>query len=240
MEEVMKRTIVALLGAVVVAAAVPSPAAAGGLEVRGGRFFPAVDSSVFRDDVDLYSYDGRDLKRSDWDGWTGGIEWNMAVARNVELGFHLDGYGRTLHTSSRDFTYESGREVLQSLSLEIVPLGFTVRFLPTGERASVVPYVGVGGDVVFWKYEEYGEFVDYESYDPSDDTFAVYEDDFLAEGTTVGAHVLGGVRVPLSDDFSLVLEGRYQWAKADMGEDFRGLRVDLSGASATVGFRLRF
>jgi opacity protein-like surface antigen len=239
MEGIMKRTIVGLL-AVIVTAAAASPVAASGLELRVGRFFPRADSSLFHDNTELYMYDGGDLQRSDWDGWTGGIEWNMAVASKVELGIHLDGYARTLHTSSRDFTFDSGREILQSLALDIVPLGFSVRFLPAGPRASVVPYIGVGGDVVFWQYEEYGEFVDYESYDPADDSFAVYEDAFLAEGTTVGVHVLGGVRFPISDDLSLVAEGRYLWAEADMGEDFRGLRIDLSGASATLGLRLKF
>jgi len=52
--------------------------------------------------------------------------------------------------------------------------------------------------------------------------------------------------VPIGHDFSVVGEVRYQWAKTDMGDDFRaqepGLvnRLDLGGVSGTVGFLIRF
>ena len=55
-----------------------------------------------------------------------------------------------------------------------------------------------------------------------------------------GFHVTAGLRFPLGDDFSLVAEGRYLWAKTDMGEDFRENEIDLGGPSATIGINLRF
>jgi opacity protein-like surface antigen len=235
----MRRTIVVLAGALVLGT-IPASVLASGLELRVGRFFPQASSSLFTDVAGLYYYQDRELKRSDWDGWTGGIEWNVRVATNLELGLHLDGYERSLHTSSRDVVYESGREVVQTLELNVVPLGVSLRIMPDVGRGSIAPYLAVGGDLVFWRYEEFGEFVDYESYDPWDDSYAVFDDAFLSEGTTLGAHVAGGIRFPVNDDLSLVAEGRYQWAKDDMGEDFRGLEVDLSGASATIGLRIQF
>ena len=54
------------------------------------------------------------------------------------------------------------------------------------------------------------------------------------------------MRVYLSRDFAIVGEGRYQWAKTDMSEDFApnqsGLinTIDLSGPSFTVGLHVRF
>jgi len=37
-------------------------------------------------------------------------------------------------------------------------------------------------------------------------------------------------------------EGRYQWGKDDMGEDFApgGLTIDVSGWTATLGLHVRF
>ena len=46
--------------------------------------------------------------------------------------------------------------------------------------------------------------------------------------------------MPLNSDFSLTGEFRYQWAETDMDDDFSLNRLDLSGASVTVGVHLRF
>jgi hypothetical protein len=47
--------------------------------------------------------------------------------------------------------------------------------------------------------------------------------------------------VPLGHDFAITAEGRYQFAqKKRMNDDFDQNRIDLNGASATIGVRLRF
>ncbi len=214
--------------------AFPPVARAGSLDLRVGGFFPRADSNLFRDDAELYQLaDGSPLEKSDWTGWTGGIQFNQAVGRFVELGFSIDVYDRSLHTAYRDFVTESGRDILQTLQLDIVPVGFQVRLGPT--RRGLSPYIAGGVDLFFYKYEEFGDFVDFD--DPSTPIIA---DSFVSEGVAPGFHVAGGVRVPIGDDFALVGEGRYQWAKDDMGDDFRGNEIDLGGASATIGFNLRF
>ena len=65
-------------------------------------------------------------------------------------------------------------------------------------------------------------------------------DSFLSNGWAFGFHVAGGLKVPINPDFSIVGEGRYQWAKDHMDEDFHNNEIDLSGWSATVGFNIRF
>ena len=65
-------------------------------------------------------------------------------------------------------------------------------------------------------------------------------DYFIDSDAAFGFHVARGLRVPLGDDFSLVGEGRYLWAKTDMGDDFRLNEIDLSGPSATLGLNIRF
>jgi opacity protein-like surface antigen len=154
---------------------------------------------------------------------------------------YVDGYGRTIDTSYRDFVRPDGSEIFQSLKLNMVPVGVSLRVVPTSKRARVAPYVGGGVDAIYWKYEEFGDFIDF--FDPD---YTIYADHFRSDGWAFGAHVMGGVRVYVNRDFAIVGEGRYQWAEKDMGEDFApnepGLvnRIDLTGATFTVGVHIRF
>ncbi len=211
-------------------------AAAGGLDLRIGGYFPRGSETLFTDVRELYL-----VEKSDFYGVYGGVEYNQVVLRNVELAVHFDGYSRSVDTSYRDYVRPSGAEIEQTLRLQMLPLGVSVRFLPTSKRAKLVPFVGGGVDAVFWEYEEYGDFIDF--YDPS---LPVIADAFRADGTAFGVHVLGGFRAYINRDFAIVAEGRYQWAEDDMGGDFApnapGLvnRLDLSGATFTVGLHVRF
>ncbi len=118
----------------------------------------------------------------------------------------------------------------------MVPLGVSLRAVPTSRRARVAPFVEVGADVVFYEYREFGDFIDFQ-----DPTRAIYSDAFKASGAAPGFHVAGGIRVPVSDDFNIVGQYRYQIAKKkDMGDDFGGLALDLNGGMATFGVNIRF
>lgn len=211
-------------------------ARAQGLDLRIGAFFPRGEETLFQDDRALYT-----VGKSDFYGVYGGAEYNMVLAHNVELGLSLDGYGQTVDTSYRDYVRPGGDEIRQTLKVRMMPLGATVRIVPTSKRASFAPYIGGGIDAVFYEYEEFGDFIDF--FDPG---LAVVSDHFRDSGTAFGAHAVAGIRVYLNHDFAIVGEGRYQWAKKDMGEDFApnqaGLvnTIDLSGPSFTVGVHIRF
>jgi hypothetical protein len=113
--------------------------------------------------------------------------------------------------------------------------------IPTGKNSPVAPYVGVGIDAIFYSYREYGDLIDF--FDPE---LTIYDDEIQATGAALGVHAVAGLRVYLNHDVAIVGEGRYQWAKKDMGDDFApnepGLvnRIDLSGASFTVGLHIKF
>lgn len=218
-------------------ALVPLPAEASELDLRIGAFFPRADSSLFDDNRELYGFGENDpVEKSDWIGAYGGAEWRFRVAPSLYVGLHLDGYGRTIHTEYRGYERPSGLPIEQSLKLNIVPLGATLRWVPRDGRRDVSPYLGAGVDVVFYKYEEFGDFIDF-----FDDDLPVVEDHFIDEGAALGVHALAGLRVPVSDDISVIGEVKYLWARTDMGDDFGpDLRIDLSGASATLGINLRF
>lgn len=218
-------------------ALVPGAASASELDLRIGAFFPRAESSLFDDNRELYGF-GEDqfLERSDWIGVYGGAEWRFNLAPSLQLGVHLDGYGRSLNTEYLDFTRPSGRPIEQTLKLSIVPLGASVRWVPREGRRDITPYLGGGIDAVFYKYEEIGDFIDF-----FDDGLPVVEDHFVDDGAALGFHALAGLRVPVSDDIAVTGEARYLWAKTDMGDDFGpDLEIDLGGLSATIGVTIRF
>src|SRR4030095_8711158 len=126
-----------------VLAILPVVASAGNIDLRGGAFFPRADSNLFHDDSALYGHNGHRLERGDWDGFTGGMSFNSTLGHYTELGFNLDFYQETLHTSYNDFVTAEGREIQQSLRLQILPVGITFRLIPTG-RGHLAPYVGIG------------------------------------------------------------------------------------------------
>ena len=113
-----------------------------------------------------------------------------------------------------------------------MPVTATVRVLPFG-RTAVQPYFGVGLGLFNWRYSEVGEFVDF-------DTFDIFRDRYVAEGNDIGAIILGGVRFPVGDKFSVGGELKYQSSTGTVGIDqgFLNERIDLGGLSTqfTVGF----
>ena len=210
-------------------------ARAAGLDLRLGAFTPKAESSLFRDDSELYT-----VSKRDWRGLTGGAEYNFNLSPNVEFGISLDGYSKSIDTVYRDFVGDNDRDVPQTLRLTAVPLGVNLRFVAS-RRMSIMPYAAVGADLFFYKYEEFGEFIDFQN-----PTLPIVSDAFETNGVAPGVHVAGGLRIPLNYDFALTVEGKYQWAKDDLGDDFRPqpnqapLNLDLTGWSVTAGVNIRF
>jgi hypothetical protein len=217
-----------------VVGAFPLASEASSLDVRLGAFFPRAESNLFRDDAELYLHHGQLITKGDWTGFAGGAQFNFEVAPYAELGFSIDGYSRTLDTSYRDFVSESDREIYQTLHLATVPVAVQLRLGPT-QRGRISPYVAIGGDMIFYQYEEYGDFIDFDV--PSQ---PIIPDSFISEGVGWGFHAAAGLRMPLSHDFSLNGEFKYTWAKDDMPDDFQGNEIDLGGITATLGVNVRF
>jgi opacity protein-like surface antigen len=227
-------------------AASPAMGWASGLELRIGGFFPRAQSDLFDDVNELYTPESRTgectattcpgVRKRDWIGVFGGAEYSFNVAEHVEMGISLDGYRKEIPTIYRDFSRPNGSDIRQNLRLTVAPLGVSLRVLPADRYAAIQPYATVGADVLFYRYEEFGDFIDFFS-----TNFDISSDSFKSDGAVLGGHAAAGLRIPLGHDFAITAEGRYQFAqKKRMSDDFAQNRIDLSGASATIGVRLRF
>jgi opacity protein-like surface antigen len=142
----------------------------------------------------------------------------------LEAGFGASFYQKTVPSVYAQKIRDDGSEIAQDLKLRIVPLTATVRFLPIGRRG-VTPYVGAGFGAFNWHYSEVGEFI-FQN-DVTDN------DRFVADGWAAGPVVLGGIRFPVGDVWTV--GGEVRWQKAvgkglmDQNEFFLGDKIDLGG-----------
>jgi len=172
-----------------------------------------------------------------FDGVTFGGEYLVGLGDFFDAGASLGFYQQTVPAADINFTNPGGAPIVADLKLRIVPITATIRVLPLGHRAPVVPYAGVGVGINYWRYSEAGQFVD-----PSD--FSVFTYPYTVTGTAVGPIVLGGVRIPIKGDiYGIATEYRYQFASGNTGgipNGFLGPKIDLSGGTLNFSFLVRF
>jgi opacity protein-like surface antigen len=171
----------------------------------------------------------------DFNGATFGGEWLLGIGDYLEAGFGAGFYQRNVDSIYEQKVRDDGAELEQDLKLRVIPLTATIRFLPLG-RGGVEPYVGAGIGAFNWRYSEVGEFI-------FEDGFT-YQDRFIADGTAVGPVVLGGIRFPVADMWTVGGELRYQKAEGkgllEENELFLGDKIDLGGWSTSFTVHLRF
>jgi outer membrane protein W len=150
-----------------------------------------------------------------------------------EAGVGLGYYQRSVPSVYAHLQHDDGTEIAQELKLKTIPVSFTARFLPLGRGRAVEPYIGAGITAIRWRFSETGEFVD--------DTFTIFPNRYIADGTSAGPTVLGGVR-GLAGNF--VVGGEVRWTKAEasglLDDGFIGDKLDLGGWTTNFTFGFRF
>ncbi len=208
-----------------------SRAGAGGFDLRIGGYFPRGNETLFQDVPRSLLSSGK----SDFNGVYGGIEYNHMLMDNVEFAVHLDGYCRTVDTSYRDYTRPDDSEIEQSLSLPHGPARRLAAVRADEQEDEASPRSsGAGVDADLLQVRGVRRL---HRLRRSDSLPITRPTRSSRTAPRSAFHVLGRPPVYLNRDFAIVAEGRYQWAKDDMGDDFApnapGLvnTIDLSGAT---------
>jgi hypothetical protein len=219
-----------------------SATASRAFQLRLGGFFPSGGDEFWDETEDVFT-----LRMSDFDGFVFGASFVGSVSNRVEIGGNLDFYRRTVRSSYSGIVDSAGFPILHDSRLTLTPLTVDVRLLPGGRhrivrggRAALKPvfYLGGGGGVNFWEYEEVGDFLDFEV-DPQQPP--IFYGRFLDDGAALELHALAGVEFPMSPGFNFVLEARYSWSDETLDGDFAGLgRIELGGLSTYAGASFRF
>lgn len=233
--------------ATAVAVLAPAPASAqitrvsGGSDTRQaigfnlGYFSLKGEDSRGENDVLFRNLDSLLFDIKDFNGASVGGEWLIAVTDFIEVGAGVSFYQRRVPSIYLNLQNADGSEIEQDLKLRQIPLSATVRFLPIGRRGSFQPYIGAGVGVINWRYTETGQFVD-----ENDEIFrAVFE----ADGNEVGPVILGGVRFPVADVWTIGGEVRWHSAKGDTGgitKGFLGDKIELGGWAANFAVHFKF
>ena len=237
------RVLLTFLATVLIGAA-PSLAQSGharqSFQTRFGWFFLEGGGDLWNSNEEVFT-----LAPSDFDDFRFGVSYVGSLTNHFEVGLNLDFYEERARSAYRDFVDQGGFPILHDTIVETTPLTLDLRWLINGRyrqrgqgRNVVQPvfYIGAGAGVNFWEYEEIGDFLDF-GFDPPLIVFG----DFREDGEALTVHVLGGVELPVSPYFNVVLEARHSWSDDRLKGDFGGLgRIELGGTSAFVGAAFRF
>lgn len=210
---------------------VPTP-----IDARGDSTGPRSDVLVRDFDFLSYRFDG--LKAPTFGG-----EYLVGLGDFFEAGAGIGYYQKTVQAFDINYANSNGSNITADLKLRIVPFNATLRVLPLGHRAPIVPYVGAGIGLFAWRYSESGQFVDYPLSGPLPKNPSIFNQTFADSGTATGPVVLGGVRVPVGP---LVpgFEMRWQSAKGSLSTDpitgFNAPKIDLGGLTYLFTFAIRF
>lgn len=217
--------------------------------LRGGQVLFHLGVFEPRGSSDLWEFNDHVLTQdeSDFDDAIGGVAFATPLSDRWDVMFGAQYYDAETRVRYRDIFTVDGEPIRQHHELREAPLEVSFKFFPVpretrGRRGHrilrpIVPYLGGGGGALLWSYEERGNFVD----DPANPTFT-FHDKLHARGVTGSYHALAGVEIQFTREFAIWMEGRYRWAKDDLGGDFdENLdRFDLSGGNLAIGASVRF
>lgn len=209
------------------------------LTLRAGYSVPSLSSDVFNDTREFLTVD-----KSDFNAFSFGGDLGIRASSRFDIGVGFSYARSSTRSEFRDWVDEDDLPIEQETRLTRMPLTASVKayLLDRGRRigrfawvpSTWAPYAGVGAGAMWYRYYQAGEFVDFED-------LTIFPDVFESSGWTPTAHLLAGVDFSLTPRLALTAEGRYSWARADMGEDFLGFdKIDLAGFQATVGLSVRF
>lgn len=227
----MKKLVsIILFLALVLMSAESSTLNAQSINFKLGLFHPSMSSDLWDINMENLALNKQDMRASYF-----GVEYEHPLNRYVT--FTLEGgyYDKEHNSFYKDFEYEDGTPIYQSLALRIINMEAGIKLYPLGTRRNFNPYVGVGGGVYYWKYEQYGDFIDFENDLVNDDEYAD------SKAYTPGFNARAGFVFRFARNWGLSFEGKYQFLKGELSSFFEGFeKFDLSGfiLSAGVNFFL--
>ncbi len=208
-----------------------------GLQV--GYALPRAGSEIFD-----FTREQLTVEKSDFNSVSFGGEIGVRATERIDVAANLGFEKSSTRSEFRDWVDQDDLPIEQNTRFLRVPLTVGVKFYVTerGRRISRfswipkrwAPYLGAGGGIVWYEFDQRGDFVDFETLD-------IFFSDFESRGSSPLAYVAAGSELSLGARWLLTGEARYSWASAEMDRDFVGFDdIDLAGFRATLGFAARF
>jgi len=211
----------------------------GSWSLRGGFAMPSARSDLF-----TFTTNNLTINRKDFGAFDAGGDLAFAIQPRLDVVFDVSYSGMSKLSEFRDFVDNNNQPIQQTTSFQRTPITVNLRYylMDRGRQvghyawvpSKVVPYVGAGAGMMYYDFEQKGDFID-------DSTNAVFTDAFRSRGWAPTAQVIGGAEWVLGTNWALRTEARYLFGSAKPGSDFQGFHnIDLSGLTTSAGFFLRF
>ncbi len=209
------------------------------ISIRGSWFVPRAQSDWYNFVTDQLTIDRADLSAA---GIVGDV--TLFATPRLDLVFSADYGSKTVGSEYRDFVDNNRLPINQSTRLRQATMTAGVKFAVTRRGRDVgslawvpyrfVPYVGGGGGVLWYEMSQYGDFVDFQDW-------SVFPDLFEAQGWAPTGYVNGGVDIHIYRPLYVTVDGRYQWAGAELSGNWVGFEpLDLGGLRLSTGLSFVF
>jgi hypothetical protein len=163
-----------------------------------------------------------------------GTDYLWKNSRNGGVLFGASFYDGKTTLAYRDWVDADGQDISHTASLRQWDL--TAAYVLRFGRNSIRPYIGGGGGLLWWRFSEEGNFIDF-----SEDDLPIFFGNYYADGLTWELFALAGLDFRLSHNWSFFFEGRYRWSEDELNNDFAGFgTIDLSGGQIAGGFSYNF
>lgn len=211
----------------------------GSLRMWVGYDRPTADSPIFQFVTDTFT-----LTKNSFGAIDIGGELAVRASSRLDVVFGLAYAGSKAGSQYRHWVDTTGQPIVQTTTLERVPLTVSLKYYlaPQGDAVgrfawvprSVTPFIGVGGGTMWYRFQQYGDFIDF-----TDST--VVNDAFDSHAWTWTANAFAGADFAVSPRWIFTAQARYTWARSHLGSDFVGPnQINLSGFSVTGGLGVRF
>ncbi len=170
----------------------------------------------------------------------------LAIRLNemLDLTIGVSHHSSSFNSEYRDWVGDDDLPIAQHTTFTTTPITAGVRAYPLSRGRSIGnlawiprtlnPFVGIAGGFVNYRFDQSGEFIDYETYD-------IYRDGFLSQGRGATLHFSGGVEVSVNRHLMLVGEAKYAFGSGPLSSDFVGFPdLDLAGLHLSAGLSARF
>jgi opacity protein-like surface antigen len=208
--------------------------------------------SMPRESSDLFEFVRQEMtiQRGDFNGPLLGADVALALNSWLDVVLGVEGTRGSRDSELRHWV-ENGFPIQQTTEFGWTRATASGRayLLPRGQTIGThawvpgrwAPYVGGGAGVVWYTFEQYGDFIDYLTVDDPAGP-EIFTDRLRSTGSGATTHALAGLEVSLTRNLVLRGEYRYNWGSAPVDAFvFRGFDdIDLAGHRTTIGIATRF
>lgn len=212
----------------------------GSLSVRVGMNNPTARSDLFD-----FTTDTLTLNRSDFAAVSAAIDFSFATQVRFLDAFVSVGYaGSKAPSEFRNWVDLNDQPIEQTTMFQRLPItaGVKAYLAPRGREighfawvpSRIAPYVGAGAGLMWYRFRQEGDFVDFQTLD-------VFGAKFESDGWGPIVQGMAGVDVTVTPRMSLTADARYVHSDARVSGDFSGFdKLDLSALTTSLGLTFRF